>query len=94
MRFPPASWMEITFEVMGLRPVLGRLLTPGDDGPNATGAAVLTYRFWRKSLNSDPHVLGKTVRLESTWARGPRLLWECWSLLCLIRWRRRLSPTS
>jgi len=53
------------FEVMGLRPVLGRLLTPSDDGQNATGAVVLTYKFWRESLHSDPHVLGKTVRLES-----------------------------
>ena len=52
------------FEVMGLRPVLGRLLTPSDDGPNATGAAVLTYRFWTSSLHSDPTVLGKTVRFE------------------------------
>lgn len=29
------------FEVMGLRPVLGRLLGPPDDGPKAAGAAVL-----------------------------------------------------
>ena len=29
------------FDVMGLRPVLGRLLGPSDDGPNAAGAAVL-----------------------------------------------------
>src|SRR4029453_12477320 len=34
------------FEVMGLRPVMGRLLGPGDDGPKAEGAAVLTHRFW------------------------------------------------
>ncbi len=54
------------FEVMGLRPVLGRLLTPADDGPNAPGAVVLTYKFWRTSLHSDPSVLGKTVRLESS----------------------------
>jgi len=53
------------FEVMGLRPVLGRLLTPADDGPNAAGAIVLTYRFWSGSLHSDPSVLGKMVRLES-----------------------------
>jgi putative ABC transport system permease protein len=50
------------FEVMGLRPVLGRLLGPGDDGPRAAGAAVLTYRFWTTSLSSDPAVIGKTVR--------------------------------
>src|SRR6201995_1854319 len=53
------------FEVMGLRPVLGRLLTQSDDGPNAAGAVVLTYRFWTGSLHSDPSVIGKRVRLDS-----------------------------
>jgi predicted permease len=53
------------FNVMGLKPVLGRLLGPGDDGPNAPGAAVLTYKFWTGSLHSDPAVLGKVVRLGS-----------------------------
>jgi len=53
------------FDVMGLHPVLGRLLTRSDDGPSAAGAVVLTYRFWTNSMHSDPSVLGKTVRLES-----------------------------
>ncbi|HTP69804.1 MAG TPA: ADOP family duplicated permease [Dongiaceae bacterium] len=53
------------FEVMGLRPVLGRLIEPRDDGPNATGVVVLTYRFWATTLHKDPTVLGKTVRLGS-----------------------------
>ncbi|HJR59308.1 MAG TPA: ADOP family duplicated permease [Vicinamibacterales bacterium] len=51
------------FEVMGLRPVLGRLLGPADDGPQAAGAAVLTHRFWTTTLASDPAVIGKVVRL-------------------------------
>jgi putative ABC transport system permease protein len=51
------------FDVMGLRPVLGRLLNATDDGPKAAGAAVLTHRFWTTSLNSDPSVIGKTIRL-------------------------------
>jgi putative ABC transport system permease protein len=51
------------FEVMGLRPVLGRLLNKRDDGPNAAGAVVLTYRFWSTGLKRDPAVLGKTIRL-------------------------------
>src|SRR5438876_6737295 len=51
------------FEVMGLHPVLGRLLNANDDGPNAAGAAVLTHRFWTTSLKSDPTVIGKTIRL-------------------------------
>ncbi len=54
------------FEVMGLRPVLGRLLNAGDDGLSAPGAAVLTHRFWTSSLNSDPGVIGRTISL------GPR----------------------
>ena len=53
------------FQVMGLHPVLGRLLDARDDAPNAAGAVVLTYRFWSTTLNSDPAVLGKTVRLDS-----------------------------
>jgi putative ABC transport system permease protein len=53
------------FEVMGLHPVLGRLLDMQDDGPNAAGAAVLTYRFWMTVLKRDPSVLGKTVRLDT-----------------------------
>jgi hypothetical protein len=37
------------FEVMGLHPVLGRLLDMRDDGPQAAGAMVLTYRFGQPS---------------------------------------------
>jgi putative ABC transport system permease protein len=57
------------FEVMGLHPVLGRLLDMRDDGPSAAGAVVLTHRFWTTSLRSDPTVLGKVVRLGSFGAR-------------------------
>ena len=53
------------FDVMGLHPVLGRLIGPQDDGPNAAGVVVLTYRFWSTVLKQDPNVLGKTVRLGS-----------------------------
>jgi predicted permease len=52
------------FQVMGLKPVLGRLLGPADDGPSAAGVAVLTHRFWTTSLNGDRSVLGKTVRFD------------------------------
>jgi putative ABC transport system permease protein len=53
------------FQVMGLHPVLGRLLDMRDDGPKAAGAAVLTYRFWSTVLKSDPSVLGKAIRLDT-----------------------------
>lgn len=51
------------FDVMGLRPVLGRLIDKRDDGPAAAGAAVLTHRFWTTVLKGDPQVIGKNVRL-------------------------------
>src|ERR1700704_6641838 len=57
------------FQVMGLRPVLGRLLDARDDGPQAAGAAVLTYRFWSTVLKKDPSVIGRAIRLESLGAR-------------------------
>ena len=44
-------------------PVRGRLLDATDDGPQAAGAAVLTHRFWTTAFQSDPSVIGKTVRL-------------------------------
>jgi putative ABC transport system permease protein len=51
------------FDVMGLRPVLGRLIGPQDDGPKAPSVVVLTYRFWSNTLGRDPSVIGKTVQL-------------------------------
>src|SRR6266481_7611792 len=51
------------FDVMGLRPVLGRLVGPQDDGPKAASVVVLTYRFWSETLKRDPSVIGKTVNL-------------------------------
>jgi len=51
------------FEVMGLKPVLGRLLDARDDGPGAAGAAVLAYKFWATALAGDPKVIGKLIRL-------------------------------
>ncbi|MBV8206605.1 MAG: ABC transporter permease [Acidobacteria bacterium] len=53
------------FDVMGLHPVLGRLIGPQDDGAKAAGVVVLTYRFWAGALRKDPGVIGRTVRLGS-----------------------------
>jgi putative ABC transport system permease protein len=62
------------FEVMGLRPVLGRLIGPQDDGPNAEGVIVLTYRFWSTVFKKDPNVIGKTVRLSSIGDRSATVI--------------------
>src|SRR6202043_3062360 len=62
------------FEVMGLRPVLGRLIGPQDDGPSAAGVIVLTYRFWSTVYKKDPSVIGKTVRLSSIGDRSATVI--------------------
>jgi len=62
------------FDVMGLRPVLGRLIGPQDDGPNAAGVIVLTYRFWTTVYKNDPSVIGKTVRLGSIGDRSATVI--------------------
>src|SRR3989442_13502820 len=62
------------FDVMGLHPVLGRLIGPQDDGPKADGVVVLTYRFWTTTLKKDPSVIGKTVRLGSIGDRSATII--------------------
>jgi putative ABC transport system permease protein len=62
------------FDVMGLHPVLGRLIGPQDDGAKAAGVVVLTYRFWTTALHKDPSVLGKTVRLGSLGDRSATVI--------------------
>ncbi|MGA8553309.1 MAG: FtsX-like permease family protein, partial [Candidatus Acidiferrales bacterium] len=62
------------FDVMGLRPVLGRLIGPQDDGPKADGVIVLTYRFWATVYKKDPNVIGKIVRLSSIGDRSATVI--------------------
>jgi putative ABC transport system permease protein len=62
------------FEVMGLHPVLGRLIEPQDDGRNAAGVVVLTYRFWATTLKKDTSVIGKTLRLGSFGERSGTII--------------------
>ena len=53
------------FEVMGLRPVLGRLIDANDDGAKAEPVAVLTHRFWTTALKRNASVVGRKIRLGS-----------------------------
>src|SRR5262245_55577420 len=47
------------FSVLGVRPALGRLLTPADDvAPGAHAVAVVSHSFWRRRFGGDPSVVG------------------------------------
>jgi predicted permease len=53
------------FDVLGVRPNLGRLLSPADDiRGGASHVAVASYRFWRQRFNQAPGALGSIVYLN------------------------------
>jgi predicted permease len=54
------------FEVMGLKPVLGRVTEPADDGPGVTPVAVLTHDYWQQRFGGDSAVIGRQLHLEGT----------------------------
>jgi len=49
------------FDVLGVRPVLGRALRRGDDVRGADPVAVLSYTAWRERFNADAGVIGRQV---------------------------------
>lgn len=51
------------FEVLGLAPAVGRMLTVEDDGDGAEPVMVLTHDYWTRVFGADPNVVGTTVRL-------------------------------
>ena len=53
------------FEVVAIKPFLGRLLQRADDDhPGASQAAVLSWPAWKSHFGADPNIVGKTVRLN------------------------------
>lgn len=51
------------FDVLGLRPALGRLIMPDDDRPGTEFAVVVSHRFWQTALGGDPNAVGRTLRI-------------------------------
>ncbi len=49
------------FDVVGVRVPLGREFAAEDDRRGAPPVAVLTHRYWRRTLNADPSVIGRTI---------------------------------
>ena len=53
------------FEVMDVKPFLGRLLRRADDDhPGAAEVAVITWPAWKNTFGSDPNIVGKVVRIN------------------------------
>ncbi len=65
----PATPVEVTqvtpevFTLLGVSPLLGRAFTPEEDRPGGdVNKAVLSHRLWQTRYNSDPTILGRTIR--------------------------------
>jgi putative ABC transport system permease protein len=52
------------FEILGVRPVLGRLITREDDLRGAAPVALITAGLWQRKFGSSPDIVGKTIMMD------------------------------
>lgn len=53
------------FDVLGVRPILGRGLTSADDQPGADRVSLVSYGFWERELGGGPDAIGRRITLDS-----------------------------
>jgi len=53
------------FQVLRVKPALGRLLSSADDVYGSPGVLVLSDAFWRSAFGADPGVVGRAVKLNN-----------------------------
>jgi putative ABC transport system permease protein len=61
------SVMQVTaelFPMLGVRPIRGRTFLPSESKQAQRRVALLNEALWRSRFGSDPHILGKSVRLD------------------------------
>jgi predicted permease len=52
------------FDLLGVKPLLGRTFQPGEDKQGAAPALLLSYNFWKQSFNGDPGVIGQVFQMN------------------------------
>ncbi len=92
-QFTGASVTANSFEMLGMKPLLGRNIVPDDGKPGAPPVFSISYRLWKKEFNADPGIVGTTLVLNGeartlVGVMPPRfLLWDAdiWVPLVLNR---------
>ena len=92
-QFTGASVTANSFEMLGMKPLLGRNIVPDDGKPGAPPVFSISYRLWKKQFNADPGIVGTTLVLNGeartlVGVMPPRfLLWnaDIWVPLVLNR---------
>lgn len=63
-RYGAALMTANSFSLIGAAPILGRDFTPDDEKSGAPGVAIIGNAIWENRFGRDPHVLGRTVRVN------------------------------
>ena len=63
-RVPSGEVSANYFEVLGVSPLFGRAFLPGEDQAGHDRVAVLRADLWKSHFGADPHVLGRTVKVD------------------------------
>jgi ABC-type antimicrobial peptide transport system permease subunit len=63
-RVPTTAISWDLFDLLGVRPILGRTFTEAEDAPGRNSVAVMSYGTWERRFGKDPGVLGRTVMLS------------------------------
>jgi putative ABC transport system permease protein len=53
------------FEVLGIRPALGRTFSPSEEQPGEDTEAMVSHGLWQQRFGSDPALVGKTIEVDS-----------------------------
>jgi putative ABC transport system permease protein len=53
------------FAMLGVKPELGDTFDPQDQTPGFTLDTVITDGLWKRAFGSDPHILGKSIRMDN-----------------------------
>jgi len=64
-RLGAASVTDRFFDVLGARPLFGRVLQEGDDKPGAPKTVVISYGLWTRRFHGDPTIVGRAIALDS-----------------------------
>jgi putative ABC transport system permease protein len=61
------AWVTVnTFAFLGVPPLMGRGIVPGDIKPGAPPVFVMAYKMWSKRFSLDPSILGRSFVLNDT----------------------------
>jgi putative ABC transport system permease protein len=52
------------FDVLGIKPLLGRSFVADDDKPGAPAVLVLSYSYWTTKFGADPHIIGQVFEMN------------------------------